>query len=270
MSRNKKLLNGTYPELVAALEKQRAAQFILDSEVVALKGNVTSFSRLQNRFGLKDPADALRSGIRVFYYIFDAPHVEGYELTGLGLLHRKSILKRAVSFKGPLRFCAHRAGDAERLSNEACRKGWEGLIAKRADSAYVQRRSTEWLKLKCEKRQEFVVGGFTDPQGSRKGFGALLVGFYHHGSLLYAGKVGSGYDRETLRSLKERLVGMEVDEPPFKMDRAPGRGVHWVRPRLVAEVVFTEWTGGHNLRHPRFLGLRRDKSPKDVVRERQA
>jgi bifunctional non-homologous end joining protein LigD len=142
------------------------------------------------------------------------------------------------------------------------------VIAKRADSAYVPRRSLDWLKFKCVNEQEFVIGGFTDPKGSRTGFGALLIGYHEGGRLLYAGKVGTGFDTELLRSFSEELARLERKDPPFDEGTLPRKGVHWVEPELVCEVGFSEWTRDGQLRHPRFIGLREDKPPRDVVRER--
>jgi ATP-dependent DNA ligase len=154
-------------------------------------------------------------------------------------------------------------------AQEACIKGWEGIIAKRADSPYRPGRTRDWLKFKCQNAQEFVIGGYTDPRGSRTGFGALLLGYYDtDGKLRYAGKVGIGFDRRTLTSLHAALAADERPEPPFEPVRGlPRSGVHWVEPWLVAQVGFTEWTADGQLRHPRFQGLRRDKDPADVVRE---
>jgi bifunctional non-homologous end joining protein LigD len=159
-------------------------------------------------------------------------------------------------------------GPSRKAYERACRAGWEGIIAKRADSPYRGGRSRDWLKLKCLFEQEVVVGGFTEPQRSRVGLGALLVGYYEDGRLRYAGKVGTGFDVPTLRELRPRLDKLEVGEPPFDEPVKPlPRGTHWVRPELVAQVAFAEWTGAGRLRQPRFLGLRDDKRPKDVVRE---
>ena len=171
-------------------------------------------------------------------------------------------------YKRQLRFTTHRNEHGEAFLREACKKGWEGLIAKRADAAYVHRRSPDWLKFKCGREQEFVIGGFTDPKGSRTGFGALLLGHYENGRLVYAGKVGTGFDDRLLQDLGARLRAIERTTSPFEGGVAPPPGgVHWVTPRFVAQVGYTEWTGDGRLRHPRFLGLRRDKAPKDVVRE---
>lgn len=269
LSRNRKSQNAFYPELVEAIARQKASDFVMDGEVVAFRGRVTSFSRLQQRMKISDPGKALRSSVPVYYYGFDIVHLEGHDTTRLDLLERKALLKEALEFEGPLRFSTHRETKGEAFLAEACRKGWEGLIAKRADSVYVHGRSRDWLKFKCVARQEMVVGGWTEPQGGRLGLGALLVGVYDHGALRYAGRVGTGFDDETLGDLGRRLSSLERKTPPFAdPDGIPRKGVHWASPRLVAEVGFTEWTLDGKLRHPRFLGLRLDKDPKDVVRER--
>ena len=268
LSRNQQKLNAAYPEVVDALEAQDRDDFIVDGEIVAFEGNRTSFSRLQGRMQVRDAEEARRSGIAVFYYVFDLLHVDGHDVSGLGLRDRKSLLRRALSFRDPLRFTTHRNEYGERYYREACRKGWEGLIAKRADAPYRHSRSRDWLKFKCVNEQELVVGGYTDPKGSRAHFGALLVGYYRDGELAYAGKVGTGFDERTLADLGARLERLERESPPFAENDLPSRGVHWVRPELVVQVGFTEWTGDGKLRHPRYLGLRRDKQAKDVVRER--
>ncbi|MBD3161468.1 MAG: ATP-dependent DNA ligase [Candidatus Eisenbacteria bacterium] len=267
-SRNKKELNDTYPELVDALEKQPIERFIADGEIVAFERSVTSFARLQARIGIKDPNEARRSGVAVTLYLFDLLHCDGYDLTALPLRSRKSLLKRLLEFRGRVRYTPHRKGAGEKTHREACRKGWEGVIAKRGDGKYVHARSKDWLKFKCVNRQEFVVGGYTDPQGSRVGLGALLVGYNEDGDLRYAGKVGTGYDRETLRDLAGRLRKKERKKPPFSAVRPIPKGVHWVTPDLVVEIGFTEWTEDGRLRHPRFLGIRTDKDPKTIERER--
>jgi ATP-dependent DNA ligase len=150
--------------------------------------------------------------------------------------------------------------------DEACRQGWEGLVAKKESSTYRAGRSSDWRKLKCQSRQEFVIGGWTDPSGARTGFGALIIGYFENGRLLCAGRVGTGFDERSLRTLFERLRAMETASSPFT-DVEREKGAHWVRPELVAEVAFSEWTRDGRLRHPSFLGLREDKSPTEVVRE---
>lgn len=268
LSRNRKRLDDAYPELVEALEGAGDQRWIVDGEIVALADGISSFSRLQQRIGIRDPDQARATGIKVYLYLFDILHLDGYDLTQLGLRRRKQLLKKALKFKDPLRFTPHRNEHGEAYHDEACRKGWEGVIAKAADAPYVHGRSRQWLKFKCGNRQEFVIGGYTEPSGSRHGFGALLVGYNEDGELRYAGRVGTGFDDATLRSLRRRLGQLEREQCPFAdSGRIPHKGVHWVRPRLVGEVGFTEWTGDGRLRHPRFLGLREDKAARDVVRE---
>lgn len=266
MSRNRKDITATYPELAEALTASLSSSCVLDGEVVAFEGRQTSFQRLQSRMQIKDPDRARKSGVAVYFYLFDVLHLAGSNVRKLPLRRRKEILRRSISFQDPLRFTAHRNEKGEEFYAEACASGWEGLIAKDATAAYRGTRSRDWLKFKCVGQQEFVVGGFTDPEGSRTGFGALLIGYHDQGHLVYAGKVGTGYDEETLDRLGSDLRDLETSDIPF--DRGdPPDGAHWVRPELVVEVGFTEWTEGGRLRHPRYLGLRRDKPAGDVVRE---
>jgi len=266
LSRTGRMLNGTYPEIVDALTAQPVEDFTVDGEVVAFDGVRTSFERLQRRIGITDPRLAVAARVPVFYYLFDLPRLDGRDVTALPLRDRKGLLRRAIRFAGPLRYTTHRNEHGEALLAQACHRGWEGVIAKRAESPYVHRRSPDWLKFKCVTEQEFVVGGFTDPAGSRSGFGALLVGVYDGGSLRYTGKVGTGFDTATLTRLRSTMDGLARDASPFD-NPVRERGAHWIRPELVAQVGFTEWTRDGRLRHPRFLGLRRDKPPRSVVRE---
>jgi bifunctional non-homologous end joining protein LigD len=257
LSRNHLSLNARFPEVVEALERDSAAHFVVDGEVVAFDGAQTSFARLQQR-GERD--------VSVFFYVFDLLHLAGHDTTALGLRTRKALLRRTLAFRGRVRLAAHRNRDGEALFRDACRKGWEGLIAKRADAPYTHGRSRDWLKLKCSAEQELVVGGYTAPRGSRTDLGALLLGYYDNGRLRYAGKVGTGFTRATLRDLAARLEPLRQDESPFA-DEVRERAATWVRPRLVAQIGFSEWTRDGRLRHPRFLGLRDDKAAEDVVRE---
>ena len=183
LSRNDLSLNDRYPEIAAALQGEQCDRFAVDGEVVAFDGSRTSFARLAQRG---------RHPVPVFYYVFDLLWVDGYDVRPLPLRSRKRLLRAALTFADGVRLTPHRNETGEEWFQEACRKGWEGLIAKRADSPYVTTRSRDWLKFKCEQGQELVIGGFTSPHGSRTEFGALLVGYYDHGSLRYAGKVGTG------------------------------------------------------------------------------
>ncbi|MDX1613129.1 MAG: non-homologous end-joining DNA ligase [Candidatus Promineifilaceae bacterium] len=267
LSRNQESLNIQYPELEKALLKTAPERFVLDGEVVAFEGDVTSFSQLQERMHVNSRAEAQDSGVSVYYYLFDILYLSDHKITKVPLRQRKRLLKHAFDFQDPLRFLSHRNETGKSYFEEACRKGWEGVIAKQADWPYVHSRSSKWLKFKCVSRQEFVIGGYTEPHGERIAFGALLIGYYEDEQLVYAGKVGTGYDDDTLRRLGERLGELEQEDPPFADGDLPGKDVHWVRPRLVAEIGFSEWTDYGKLRHPRYLGLRQDKEPQDVHRE---
>jgi DNA ligase D-like protein (predicted ligase) len=266
-SRNHKSMNASYPELVEAFEAQPVQKFVVDGEIVAFDGEQTSFEKLQARIHQTHPDKIRASGVQVFLYLFDLLDVDDKDITGFPLRDRKQLLHETIDFTDPLRFSQHRNTHGEAFYAEACEKGWEGIIAKRADSRYrVGHRSPDWLKFKCVKDQEMVIGGFTEPQGSRTGFGALLVGYYDGKRLRYAGKVGTGYNRDLLRTLRSRLDSLEVDQSPFG-EPVRERGAHWVRPELVAQIGFSEWTHDGKLRHPRFSGLRNDKDASEVVRE---
>jgi bifunctional non-homologous end joining protein LigD len=266
-SRTGKSLTSAYPELVEALEAEPATEFAADGEIVAFDGSRTSFEKLQGRMGIHDSRLARMSGIPVFLYLFDLLEFDGHDLTGLPLRKRKAALRRAFSFHGPVRFTPHRNERGEEFFAEACEKGWEGLIAKRASSPYVHSRSRDWLKLKCSFEQELVIGGFTPPQGARSRFGALLVGYHEDGGLRYAGKVGTGFSERTLRDLGDHLERLERPDSPFTRGTGLPRNARWVEPRLVAQIAFGEWTRDGKLRHPRYLGLREDKPAAEVVRE---
>ncbi len=248
-SRNRKCLNVSFPELIKPFEKERG-DFVVDGEIVA-----GSFSKLQERLHVKDP-QKIKSSIKVVLYLFDILNDNGIVTTKLPLLDRKKILKKRIHFGGKIRYTTHRKSHGERYLKEACKKNWEGLIAKREESNYVHHRSREWLKFKCVKGEIFVICGFTKPQGSRVGFGALLIGYPGAGKLRYAGKVGTGFDTVLLKKLGARLQRIERQTSPFKDLKVPSRGVTWVQPRIKCKIGFTERTSGGLLRHPRFLGLK--------------
>ncbi|MFZ0129358.1 MAG: non-homologous end-joining DNA ligase [Candidatus Dormiibacterota bacterium] len=267
-SRTGKDLTATYPEVCAALVTQRAPDLLLDGEVVAYQGEQTSFSRLQQRLGATAPSPQQIAAYPVVYCVFDVLEIDGEDLTHRPLEERRARLTRAIRPSAALQLSEAWRDNAQRRFDDACRSGWEGLIAKRADAPYVPGRSKDWLKLKCVWEQEFVIGGYTDPTGSRTDFGALLVGYHEEGRLRYAGKVGTGYTAARLRDLGARLRSLEISEPPFIDARPIPRGTHWTRPEVVAQIGFAEWTNDGRLRQPRFLGLRDDKRPAEVVRER--
>jgi bifunctional non-homologous end joining protein LigD len=240
LSRNRLSLNNTYPEIVEALAKQDTSRFVMDGEIVAFEGRRTSFSRLQGRLGITNPEEARASRIPVFYYLFDLLHLDGKATTDLPLMWRKRLLRNAFQFTDPLRYTTHRIRDGETAYRAACVRGDEGVIAKLADAPYEGKRSTNWLKLKCSRDQEFVIVGYTAPKGSRVGLGALLLGYHDGHDVVYAGKVGTGFDTATLRSLHKRLSRTEQDAPPVTRGLAREPGAHWVRPMLVAQVAFSE------------------------------
>ena len=199
------------------------------------------------------------------YHVFDVAWLDGRDLTASPLEERRAVLA-ALPLRTPLQRVP--AMEDEKPWERACREGWEGVIAKRRGSPYEHRRSPHWLKMKCEASQELVVGGFTDPQGKRVGLGALLVGYYDGDELVFAGKVGTGLDTAQLRSLRARLDALELHAPPFTRGHGlPRLRVHWTRPEIVVQVSFIEWTTHGKLRHPRLLGERTDKEPREVVRE---
>lgn len=256
LSRNDKSLNERYSGIAAALEADHRRRFAVDGEVVAFDGAQTSFARL---------ADARAKKL---LYVFDVLWLDGRDVRPLPLRTRKRLVREALTYEDPIRLSTHRNADGEVMFAEACGKGWEGVMAKRADSPYTSARSRDWLKFKCEHGQELVVGGYTEPKGSRTDFGALLMGYYDDGALRYAGKVGTGFDHALLTEIAGRLATLGRADAPFADAEAiRERGVHWVEPELVAEVGFTEWTRDGRLRHPRFLGLRDDKPAVRVVRE---
>ena len=256
-------MSGDYPELVEALRREPRADFVVDGEVVAFeRRGVTSFQRLQRRG---------RERVPVFLYLFDVLRLDGEDVRALPLRRRKALLRSALRFEGPVRYTQHRNEHGEELFHDACRKGLEGVIAKRADSPYRSTRSSDWRKLKCHAEQELVIGGYTAPQGARTDFGALLVGYWEDERLRYAGKVGTGFDQaETRAARRAACASSSAATRPFADVRPVPRGTHWVEPELVAQVGFTEWTRDGRLRHPRFLGLRDDKPAREVVRERPA
>jgi bifunctional non-homologous end joining protein LigD len=260
-----------YPEIVTALRALPVERFVLDGEVVALdEAGRPSFQRLQNRMHLTKPADVerARSMVPVSAVFFDALALDGRDLRRLPLVERKAALALTVPARGVIHYGDHVRERGEAFYEAAAGQRVEGILAKRADSRYTGGRTRDWLKIKCHLRQEFVIGGWTDPQGGRGWFGALHLGVYDDaGQLVYAGKVGTGFDEAALRRVWERLQPLARQSSPFDVRSPAGRGHHWVEPRLVAEIRFTEWTAEGGIRHPAFLGLRDDKRAEECRRE---
>src|SRR5215217_3857085 len=252
-SRNEQSLNDRYPPLAAALDADLADGFVVDGEAVAFVGG-------RDRFGGG-------AGSELFYYVFDVLYANGRDVRSLPLEERRAVLRDTLRWADPLRITEQLTGDGAALLADACRDGWEGLIAKRVGTPYVSTRSRDWLKLKCTRAQELVIGGFTAPRGSRTDLGALLVGHFDGDGLRYAGKVGTGFTRATLRELSEQLAPLVRETSPFEPEKGIPRGATWVEPELVAQIAFMEWTGDGRLRHPSFLGMRFDKPAREVTRE---
>ncbi|MDB5872448.1 MAG: ATP-dependent ligase-like protein [Ramlibacter sp.] len=252
------------PRLVQALESMQLPDGWYDGEIIMPGDRVPAdFQALQNAF------DSARTA-NIVYYLFDIPYCAGYDLRDVPLLERRAVLQRVVERQphDNVRFSAVFDAKPEEVVASACRLGLEGVIAKRRNSAYVLRRSSDWVKLKCGQRQEFVIGGYTDPKGSRTGIGSLLLGVYDaKGALQYAGNVGTGFNERTLRELKRQLDEVATGQAAFAPNAALPRNAHWVKPELVCEVAFGEWTRDNRIRHSVFHGLRDDKKPKAIVRE---
>jgi ATP-dependent DNA ligase len=245
LSRNRLPQNAAYPSFVEAIAALPVRDAILDGEATGVWGNAR--------------------GVGLGYHVFDVLWLDGRDLTALPLDTRRELLV-ALPLEPPLRR-VERLVEAEPWER-ACKEGWEGVIAKRRDAPYEHRRSPHWLKMKCEASQELVIGGFTDPQGKRVGLGALLVGYFENDDFVFAGKVGTGFDTKLLLELRQRLDALEIEAPPFtRVTGLPRLRVHWVRPEVVVQIAFMEWTSHAKLRHPRLVGLRIDKSAREVTRE---
>jgi bifunctional non-homologous end joining protein LigD len=254
------------PTIAAAVAELPCRTAQLDGEVAAvLPDGRTSFQALQNAFGER--------GAPLCYFVFDLLALDGHDVAALPLIERKAKLAAllARANQPTLRYSDHVIGNGGAFFRAACAKGLEGIVSKRRDAPYIPGRGGGWLKTKCLQRQELVIGGYTDPEGARTHIGALLVGYYEGGRLVYAGKVGTGFTMKTLLELKRALAPLERAASPFSPEppRAwTGPSRRWVEPELVGEVSFSEWTADGRLRHPSFQGLRADKRPRDVVRER--
>ena len=277
ISRNEKKLNDRFPEIVQAAADFDADECVVDGEVVAMDEEGRSSFQLLQRTEL-DGKDALLA-----FYVFDLLQLNGHSLINVPLTLRKDALMRLIPPSGDvIRFSGALGTDAKTLLPEIQRRSLEGLIGKQRDSVYESgRRSGTWIKLKCVTEQEFVIGGFTPPAGARKHFGALLVGYYDKGNLHFAGKVGSGFDAKLLSSLHKKMWAEERPTTPFTdlpskqndewvqgITPSMMRKINWVNPKFVCQVKFSEWTRDLKLRQPVFLGLREDKDPREVEREK--
>jgi bifunctional non-homologous end joining protein LigD len=267
LSRRFKEWTAEFPAVAAAVAGLPAKHVVLDGEVcVVMADGRTSFQALQNAFGRRDA--------NVVYFVFDLLELDGEDLTRLPLEERKRRLAKLVGKSdGVIRYSDHVIGHGGKFFQLACKQGLEGIVSKRREQPYSPGRGKGWLKTKCLLRQEFVIAGYTDPEGARTHVGALLVGYYDKGKLQYGGKVGTGFTMKMLGELKRMLEPLETTRCAFEAEPSrawTGPGRHWVEPVLVCEVVFSEWTNDGRLRHPSFQGLRADKPATDIVRERAA
>ena len=254
MSRNAIDRSARYPAIAAAVAQLKPKTLLLDGEVVVFnKKNVSSFQALQ------------QGSAHASYVVFDCLYCNGRDLRKEPLSERRAVLETVVTRQPPLLLSAKLAANGLKAFQLATKRGFEGLVAKNLASRYVERRSTEWLKVKVHQEDEFIIGGFTKPAGSRQHFGALLLGVYSSKQLTYVGKVGTGFDDKTLTSLHKKFRPLIRTHSPFATD-ARERGATFLAPKLIAQISFTEWTQDGKLRHPVFLGLRDDKRPEEVVR----
>jgi bifunctional non-homologous end joining protein LigD len=273
VSRNQNDLTAQYPELENLAASIKAETAILDGEIAALDENGrSSFSLMQQRTGIRERGrrTASRPDIPVLYFVFDLLYLDGYDLRRLPLERRKTILAEITDVSGNVRYSDH-FPQGKALFDVAKRKGLEGILAKRRDSYYEERRTQAWLKIKITQTLDCVIGGYTDPEGSRAYFGSVVLGLHDkNGELIHVGQAGTGFDQAMLKQIWQQLKTRQTTRSPFPHGVEALREVHWVKPELVAEIKFSEWThasaeGGMKLRAPVFLALRKDKDPKECV-----
>jgi bifunctional non-homologous end joining protein LigD len=273
VSRNQNDLTAQYAELQGIPSFIKAETAILDGEIAALdEQGRASFSLMQQRTGIRPGGRRApsRGDIPVLYYVFDLLYLDGYDLRRVSLEQRKDLLAKITSLDGPVRYSDH-FSQGKALFDVARQKGLEGILAKRRNSVYEERRAREWLKIKITQTLDCVVGGYTDPEGSREYFGSIVLGLYDtKGDLIHVGQAGTGFDQAMLKEVWQALKKLETKRSPFPQGVEALRKVHWVNPELVAEIKFSEWThesaaGGMKLRAPVFLRLREDKDPKECV-----
>jgi bifunctional non-homologous end joining protein LigD len=269
ISRNGKDWTAAFPEIAAAAAALPTKDALIDGEVtMVLADGRTSFQMLQNA------AQGDKANGTLIYFVFDLLRLDGENVARQPLVDRKARLRALVGRRktGRIRYADHVMGNGREFFERAQHLGLEGIISKRASEPYHPGRHGEWLKTKCILEQEFVVGGFTDPEGTRAGIGALLIGYYEAGRLVFSGRVGTGFSQKFAVDLRKRLDSIAQKSCPFEPppEGPLARTAHWVKPQLVCVVAFTEWTSDGKIRHPAFKGLRADKKPKDVRRERPA
>ncbi len=270
VSRNQIEMTTQYPELANIAESISSSDAILDGEIVALdQGGVSRFQLLQRRLGRKNSGEIARlaSNTWIVYYVFDLLYLDGNDLTACKLLDRKTTLERILRPSKNVRYSDHIIGEGKKLFEKVAQVPLEGMIAKRLVSKYVQRRSKDWLKIKTIQQSEVVIGGYTQPRNSRAYFGALVVGLYRAGTLHYVAHTGGGFNQQTLAQTYKLLQPLKTKDCPFVEKPKTNEPVQWVKPKLVAQVKFSEWTADERMRHPIFLGLRLDKKPEECTFE---
>lgn len=269
-SRNQLEMTGQYPELSGIPASVKANSAILDGEIVALdEHGVSRFQLLQRRLGRKDAGEIgrLAATTRLAYYVFDLLHLDGVDLMGCTLVDRKATLETILKPSKNVRYSDHIIGEGEKLFEVVAKVPLEGMIAKRLESTYVQKRSADWLKIKTTVESEVVVGGYTQPRNSRSYFGALVVGLYQDGELHYVAHTGGGFNQKTLEQVYKLMQPWKTNASPFVDAPKTNEPVQWIKPKLVAQIKFSEWTADRRMRHPIFLGLRTDKKPLECTFE---
>lgn len=270
VSRNQLEMTGQYPELAGIAASVRASNVILDGEIVALdEHGVSRFQLLQRRLGRKNAGEIgrLASTTRLAYYVFDVLYIDGFDVMSCTLMDRKAALETLLKPSKNVLYSDHIIGEGEKLYEAIAKVPLEGIIAKRLDSTYVQKRSADWLKIKTTLEQEVVVGGYTEPRNSRSYFGALVVGLYQDGELHYVAHTGGGFNQKTLEYVYKLMQPLKTDQNPFVQKIKTNEPVQWIKPKLVAQVKFSEWTADRRMRHPIFLGMRTDKKPSECTFE---
>lgn len=264
VSRNQLEMTPQYPELANLARQFDAKEAIVDGEIVALdEQGMPRFQLLQPRVGRKSGVEALRGRGEIVYFVFDLLYCDGYNLMPCKLVERKAALEKLLRPTSFVKFSEHIEAEGERFFKEIQKFHLEGMIAKRAASPYVQKRSSDWLKVKTVQRSEVVIGGYTEPRGARSHFGALVVGLYRGNELHYVAHTGGGFNQRTLAQIYKLLQPLKTDQCPFVVKPKTNEPVQWVKPKLVAEVKFSEWTADDHMRHPIFIGLREDKRPEE-------
>jgi bifunctional non-homologous end joining protein LigD len=270
VSRNQLEMTAQYPELTGIAASVRATNLILDGEIVALdEHGVSRFQLLQRRLGRKNAGEIgrLASTTRLAYYVFDVLYIDGFDLMSCTLSDRKATLETILKSSKNVLYSDHIMGEGEKLYEAIAKIPLEGIIAKRLDSTYVQKRSADWLKIKTTLESEVVVAGYTQPRNSRSYFGALVVGLYEEGELHYVGHTGGGFNQKTLEHVYKLMQPLKTSKSPFVEKIKTNEPVQWIKPKLVAQVKFSEWTADRRMRHPIFLGMRTDKKASECTFE---